>query len=141
MSSKKSTEVIIDGKVYTLSGFEEESYLQQVASYMNRKIDELRSIENYSRIQNDMKALLLQLNIADDYFKAKEMIENLEKEVEQRQKEIYDLKHELISKQIKIESNVKALKDIENENKEMFLKQVRQEAVLDKSPVGVKGKE
>ena len=38
MTAKKSAEVIIDGKVYTLSGYEEEGYLQKVASYINNKI-------------------------------------------------------------------------------------------------------
>ena len=33
MSAKTSAEVVIDGKVYTLSGYEGEEYLQKVASY------------------------------------------------------------------------------------------------------------
>lgn len=131
MSSKKSVEVIIDGKVYTLSGYEEENYLQQVASYMNRKIGELRSLEDYSRLHSDMKALLLQLNIADDYFKAKDMIENIEKELEQKEKEIYNLKHEIISKQIKIETVEKRILQSEQENKNLLLSQARLEAVID----------
>lgn len=131
MSSKKSVEVIIDGKVYTLSGFEEEAYLQQIASYMNRKIGELRSLEDYSRLHSDMKSLLLQLNIADDYFKAKDMILNLEKELEQKEKEIYDLKHEIISKQIKIETAEKKLLQSEQENKDLLLRQARLEAVME----------
>ena len=35
MSAKTSAEVVIDGKVYTLSGYEGEEYLQKVASYIN----------------------------------------------------------------------------------------------------------
>ena len=38
MSSKTDTEVIIGGKVFTLSGYESEEYLQKVASYINNKI-------------------------------------------------------------------------------------------------------
>ena len=34
MSAKTSAEVVIDGKVYTLSGYEGEEYLQKVASYI-----------------------------------------------------------------------------------------------------------
>lgn len=33
MSAKTDTEVIIDGKVFTISGYESEEYLQKVASY------------------------------------------------------------------------------------------------------------
>ena len=40
MASKTDTEVIIGGKVYTLSGYESEEYLQKVASYINNKMNE-----------------------------------------------------------------------------------------------------
>ena len=36
-SAKHFTEVLIGGKVYTLSGFEGEEYLQKVSSYLNHK--------------------------------------------------------------------------------------------------------
>ena len=44
-SSKNYTEVIIDGKGFTLSGFESEEYLQQVSTYLNHKISECASSE------------------------------------------------------------------------------------------------
>ena len=37
MSAKTNAEVVIDGKVYTLSGYENEEYLQKVAAYINNK--------------------------------------------------------------------------------------------------------
>ena len=40
-SAKHFTEVLIGGKVYTLSGFEGEEYLQKVSSYLNHKITEI----------------------------------------------------------------------------------------------------
>ena len=42
MSSKSSAEVIIGGKMYTLSGYEGEEYLQRVAVYINNKINEFK---------------------------------------------------------------------------------------------------
>ena len=39
MEVKTSAEVVIDGKVYTLNGYEGEEYLQKVASYINGKIN------------------------------------------------------------------------------------------------------
>ena len=42
-SSKNFTEVLIGGKVFTLSGFESEEYLQKVAAYINNKINEFES--------------------------------------------------------------------------------------------------
>ena len=71
MSAKKSAEVVIDGRVYTLSGYEEEAYLQKVAAYINGKIDEFNQMENFKRLSQDTKATLLELNIADDFFKAR----------------------------------------------------------------------
>jgi len=102
MSGKTSAEVIIGGKVYTLSGYEGEEYLQRVATYINNKINEFSNMEELRRFPSDMKATLLELNIADDYFKAKAQVEKLEQEIEQKDKEIYDLKHDLISNQIKV---------------------------------------
>lgn len=45
MAEKTSAEVVIGGKVYTLSGYESEEYLQKVAVYINGKLNEFDSIE------------------------------------------------------------------------------------------------
>ena len=58
MSSKTSADVIIGGKVYTLSGYESEAYLQKVALYINNKMNEMEALEGYSRFPADMKATL-----------------------------------------------------------------------------------
>ena len=46
ISSKNSTEVLIGGKVFTLSGFESEEYLQKVSTYLNHKIAECQSMDS-----------------------------------------------------------------------------------------------
>ncbi|MCI6242715.1 MAG: cell division protein ZapA [Agathobacter sp.] len=131
MSAKTSTEVVIDGKVYTLSGYEGEDYLQKVASYINGKISELEAVEEYRHITPNMKNTLIQLNIADDYFKAKNQIEKLERDIENKDKEIYDLKHDLISNQVKTETAEESMKNLEKENKELLLNKARLEAALE----------
>ena len=131
MSEKSSAEVIIGGKVYTLSGYEGEEYLQKVAAYINNKINEFDSMEDYRRFPTDMKATLLQLNIADDYFKAKDQVEKLERDLENKEKEIYDLKHDLISNQVKTETAEESLKKLERDNKELLLNKARLEAALE----------
>ena len=131
MSSKNYTEVLIGGKVFTLSGFESEEYLQKVAAYINNKINEFDSMEDYRRFPTDMKATLLQLNIADDYFKAKDQVEKLERDLENKEKEIYDLKHDLISNQVKTETAEESLKKLERDNKELLLNKARLEAALE----------
>lgn len=115
MSSKTDTEVIIGGKVFTLSGYESEEYLQKVASYINNKINEYNKVESFRRQPMDTQGVLLQLNIADDYFKAKKQITVLEEELQAKEKELYDLKHELISTQIKLESSEEQVKGLQQD--------------------------
>ena len=117
MSSKTDTEVIINGKVYTLSGYESQEYLQKVASYINNKINEYSKIESFRRLPLDTQNVLLQLNVADDYFKAKKQISMLEEELQAKEKELYDLKHELISSQIRLENAENAAKQARKESK------------------------
>ena len=99
MSAKKSTTVVIGGRVLTLSGYEEEDYLQRVAAYINGKIEEFTKLDSYRKMNADMKSILLELNIADDYFSLKEKVTDLENQVKQKDKELYSLKHELITNQ------------------------------------------
>ena len=104
MSAKTNAEVVIGGKVYTLSGYESEEYLQKVAVYINGKLNEFDSIEGYQRFPADMKATLLQLNIADDYFKAKENADQMEEQKDRMEKETYSLKHELVRQKPRLKS-------------------------------------
>ena len=85
-SSKNYTEVLIGGKVFTLSGFESEDYLQKVSTYLNHKLDECSNSEGYRKQSAETRSILLALNIADDYFKAKTQVEKLEREIEQKEK-------------------------------------------------------
>ena len=56
-SAKHFTEVLIGGKVYTLSGFEGEEYLQKVSSYLNHKITECTNSEGYRKQSADTRKL------------------------------------------------------------------------------------
>ena len=130
MSSKTDTEVILGGKVFTLSGYESEEYLQKVASYINNKITEYNKNESFKRLTLDMQNVLLQLNIADDYFKAKKQINILEEEIQTKEKELYNLKHELIASQIKLENTEKNVKKLQAEANENAKKIIRLETEL-----------
>ena len=142
MSAKSSAEVIIGGKVYTLSGYEGEEYLQKVATYINNKRSEFDTMEEYRRFSVEMKSTLLELNIADDYFKAKSQAEKLERDLEAKEKEIYDLRHDLISNQIKMESDAKTIKELEESNRELLLNKTRLETTLEDTLFGkVQGNE
>lgn len=136
MISEKSAKVLIGGKVYTLSGYEEEEYLQRLANYINSKLDEFNAMDGYKRIPAEMKATLLELNIADDYFKAKTQIESLEADLELRDKEIYDLKHDLISMQLRSETTEETINKLEMENRELLLQKTKLEASLEDALLG-----
>lgn len=130
MAAKTDTEVIIGGKVFTLSGYESEEYLQKVASYINNKVAEYNKIDSFKRQPLDTQNVLLQLNIADDYFKAKKQIAMLEEDIQAKEKDLYDLKHELISTQIKLESAENSVKDMQRELNENTKKIIRMETEL-----------
>lgn len=117
MSAKNTTQVIIGGKIITLCGYESEEYLQRVAAYLNNKISELSELPGYNRQQVEMKQTLLSLNIADDYFKAKKQAEIFEEDSQLKDKEMYDLKHDLISLQIQNEALKKEIEEAKAERK------------------------
>ena len=117
-------------RVFTLSGYESEEYLQKVASYVNNKINEYSKLDAFRRQPFEKQSVLLQLNVADDYFKAKKQIEVLEEEVKAKEKELYDLKHELISTQIKLENLEKNNKNMQTELNENAKKIVRLETEI-----------
>ena len=103
MAVKNTTQVLIGGKIITLSGYESEEYLQKVANCMNSKMTELGQIPGYNRQAQETRHTLLSLNIADDYFKAKRQAEMFEEELEAKDREMYDLKHDLINGQVELE--------------------------------------
>ncbi len=130
MASKTDTEVIIGGKVFTLSGYESEEYLQKVASYINNKIADYNKMDGFKRQPLDTQNVLLQLNIADDYFKAKKQVEMLEAQLSDKEKELYDIKHELIATQIKLENTEKNVKNLQSDITEDSRKIIQMETEL-----------
>ena len=57
MAAKNNTEVIIDGKVYTLSGYESQEYLQKVATYIQIRMEsDAKSLKD---LEKENKELLL----------------------------------------------------------------------------------
>ena len=129
-SSKNCTEVLIGGKVFTLSGFESEDYLQKVSTYLNHKISECTSMDGYNRQSAENRSILLALNIADDYFKAKRQGAVLENDVQQKDKEMYDLKHELISNQIRCENLEQEIERLKEESQQLQLQIVKLETEM-----------
>ena len=116
MTSKNYTQVLIGGKIYTLGGYESEEYLQRVAGYLNGKISEIKTLDGYQRLSPEMKSLLLNLNTADDYFKLKKQADELSDQLAQKDKELYEIKHELVSQQMKVENMQNTVDTLRSEN-------------------------
>lgn len=136
MSAKKSVNVVIGDKLYTLSGYEEKEYLERVASYINGKIDENKQLDYYKRLSSDMRTVLLELNIADDYFKARERVLSTDENMKYKDQEITNLKHELVQNQLRTADLEKQLRALQDENRELRLNKTRLEASLEDALLG-----
>jgi cell division protein ZapA len=130
MNKYHDIEVIINNKRYTLSGYESEEYLQKIASYINSKHVEFRNKDAYKFLDSELKNILMQINIADDYYKTKDKVKETETENESKSNEIFDLKHEVISVQTKLDSAQREIEDLKKELNEAQKKIVRLETEL-----------
>ena len=133
MTSKNNTEVILGGKVYTLSGYESEEYLQKVAAYINSKLNEMMAEDGYRRLSSEIRANMMYLNIADDYFKAKKTADALENDVAAKDKQISDYKYDLIAADVKYNASVKEIEELKAEIGKLQKNLVRLETELEAS--------
>ena len=113
MAKKNTADVLINGKVYTISGYESTAYLQKVATYLNEMEEKVAVMEGYARLTADEKQLLKNMNLADVYFKADAARESLEKEKEQKDRELYSLKHDLIDAKMEKEKLMERIHELE----------------------------
>jgi cell division protein ZapA len=93
MASKTKVEVKINGKDYTVIGVESEEYIQKVALYIDKKMNEITNLNN--RLSTSMAAVLTAINVADDYFKTLEALDNLRNQIQQYIQELDEATSEL----------------------------------------------
>ena len=133
MSQKRiDIPVVINNRVYTLSGYEGEDYLQNVATYINGKIAECKTSEEYRRMNVEYQGILLALNIADDYFKAKAKAEEAAGDNSDKEQQLYELRHEVIEAQIKHEAALKLVEEYKEQVNQLQKKLVQLETEKDK---------
>mgnify|MGYP000356459642 FL=1 len=130
MNKYNDIEVIINNKRYTLSGYESEEYLHRVASYINNKHAQFRNKDAYKFLDADLKNILIQINIADDYYKTLDKLNELKKENESKSNEIYDIRHELITSRTMLDAAHKEIEELKKELNEAQKKIVRLETEL-----------
>lgn len=131
MNRKNGVEVIINGKRINLAGYESEEYLQKVATYLNTKYNELKQTDTYKMLDSDMKNMVLQLNLADDYFKLKKQMEEEKGDATAKSGEIFDLKHDVITAQTKLSAAEKEIEQLKKENLEAQKRLIRLETELE----------
>lgn len=131
MKKRNDVKVVIGGKQYNMGGYESEEYLQSIASYINAKTDELKHSGGFPKLDSDIVNILLQINIADDYFKVKKTQEESEREYTEKQKENVDLKREIIGLQAKLETYEQESRAMKDENLELQKRLIRMEAEIE----------
>ena len=118
MADKKTIQVIIDGKIYVLSGENSESYLHDVADYLNHKIESIRKeMWNYNKLEESVRSLLLQINICDELFQERKKVEEMQELLDQEKSESYSYKHDLVKTKIKLDG---VLQELESTQKKLL---------------------
>jgi len=131
MNTKNDVEVIINGKQYTLSGYESSEYLQKIATHINDKYAEFKQEEGYAKLDADMKNILLAINLSDEYYKVQQSVEELQKEKEDLEREIFNMKHDMIAMKAQLEEREKEVGDLQGEKTEAEHKVIRLETELE----------
>lgn len=111
MNTRNDLEVIINNKRYTISGYESEEYLQKIASHINSKYAQFRGHDNYNHMDAEIRNVLMQINLADDYYQAIRQKADLAEELERKEKELFELKHTLVEMQVQKDELAKKLAD------------------------------
>jgi cell division protein ZapA len=102
---KNKVEVKIAGKVYSLMGLESDEYIQKVALYIDKKMNELLKVNN--KLSTSMAAVLTAINVADDFFKLQQNKNELKKELDKLNESIQVIKEN----NIKLNSEITEIKE------------------------------
>ncbi len=96
VDNKNYAEVLIDGKIYTLGGMEDEHYLQRVASYINEKTAQLKRQEGFTRQSQEYQTVMI---LKHELVTTQMRLENTEKELEEKKTELEILKKDMAGAQ------------------------------------------
>lgn len=113
MNLKNKVEVKIAGVVYTLVGVESFEYIHKVAKYIDTKLDIITNSNN--KLSTTMASVLTSINIADDYFKALDRIDELNNKSDISLEKINELTNQLNDSKNKNEEQANSIKVIESE--------------------------
>ncbi len=128
MNKKNDAQVIINGKYYNIAGYENVEYLHQIADYLNKKQEEIKGQKGNNIINDSERNILIMINIADDYLKLKERLEQEASGTGDKARETANLKRELLTVQARLDEIEKENKLLRADNVELQKKLVRAEA-------------
>ena len=94
MDKKTKAQVRIYGNEYTLVGAESREYITEVCSAVDKKMREIAQNPNLKPMRI---SVLAAVNFCDEYFKTKELLEELNAELRKYKEEITELKNELLA--------------------------------------------
>ena len=110
MEERSELSVVIDGKVYRLSGGSD-IYLQKLASYVDGKIRELKKQPGYNKLSTEYRDILLALNITEELFKLRDEIEVFNQDGRDRAQELYELKQQIVDRDMRLDAANKLVAD------------------------------
>ena len=88
MGRERLVEIKVFGQTYTVKTDAEEDYIQEVAKYVNEKMEEI--LKKTKSVSSLNVAILTALNIADDLLREKEKRTALLREVEAKSKDLVE---------------------------------------------------
>ena len=130
MEDKNVVDVLIAGRKYTICAGENEEYVQKVAMYINQKMADFKKMENYRSMDLELRNILLAMNIADDYFKAKKKGNEYHSEVELKDRMVLEMKHKVIDAQEKEKDLEDKIADLNKQMEELKKKNIELETRL-----------
>ena len=133
MRTKNDIHVNINGRTYTMCGYESEEYLKQIAHHINDKIEQFKKEGGYTRLDPEMKQVLLDINLADEYYKVKKRVDEVKEQRSNLEQTIFDMKHQMIEQNAQMEELRKQVENLEKENFEKSNRIVRLETELEEA--------
>jgi cell division protein ZapA len=121
MVQKNKVEVKIAGKVYSIMGLESDEYIQKVALYIDKKMNELLKVNN--KLSTSMAAVLTAINVADDFFKLQQNNNELKNELDKLNESLNAIKRN----NTKLASDITEIKE---KNTALQLELAKREAQL-----------
>ncbi|MCD7806854.1 MAG: cell division protein ZapA [Lachnospiraceae bacterium] len=126
--------ITIAGKSYQLAGQESNEYLSKLAEYIEAKYQEFGKDMAFRSQPIDKQHLLLQINIADDYFKSKEQVSVYVRQNAEKDAEIRDLQQKLADLKVRYDNAQSDVKKLEKSNQTLKKRLLEYEKGAGKNP-------